>query len=79
MARVLDEKEPVDFSRKTAIGALANYVANPTVSDFQPMNVNFGIMEPLSERIRKKRERYEKISALALEHIEKVKGEIKNA
>lgn len=76
MARVLQGKAPVDFTRKTAIGALANYVANPTVYSFQPMNVNFGIMDPLGERIRNKRERYEKISARALEYIEKIKGEM---
>lgn len=70
MARLLAGQEMLDFTRKTAIGALANYVADGTVKHFQPMNVNFGILEGLDERIKKKRERYEAISARALAHLE---------
>ena len=44
MARRLEGKPPVDFPRETAIGALGLYISDTTVSDFQPMNVNFGIM-----------------------------------
>ena len=66
MSRVLNGDEPIDFTSKTAIGALSNYVSNPTVNDFQPMNVNFGIIDSLDERIKNKRERYEKISERAL-------------
>ena len=66
LSRVLNGDEPIDFTSKTAIGALSNYVSNPTVNDFQPMNVNFGIIDSLDERIRNKRERYEKISERAL-------------
>lgn len=73
---MLNGQELVDFGRKTAIGALANYVSNPTVSDFQPMNVNFGIMEGLDERIRKKRERYEKIAERAVRVLEEIKSEL---
>ena len=69
MARLLAGQEMLDFTNKTAIGALVNYVADGTVKHFQPMNVNFGIMEGLTERIKKKRERYEAISARALELI----------
>ena len=43
---------PVDFPRETAIGALGLYISDTTVSDFQPMNVNFGIMPPLGYRVR---------------------------
>ena len=56
----------LDFTRETAIGALANYISNRGIVDFQPMNVNFGIMDPLGERIRKKREKNEKIAARSL-------------
>lgn len=42
----------VDFPRETAIGALGLYISDTTVSDFQPMNVNFGIMPPLGYRIK---------------------------
>jgi methylenetetrahydrofolate--tRNA-(uracil-5-)-methyltransferase len=65
MAHYLADKPFVDFTRYTAIGALANYVSDESVEKFQPMNVNFGIMENLGERIRNKRERYERISARA--------------
>ncbi len=66
-ARVLAEESPIDFTCRTAIGALQNYVATGSGNDFQPMNINFGIIESLKERIRDKRERYERISSVALE------------
>ncbi len=57
-ARRLKHLPPLDFPRTTAIGALALYVSRgPLSGDFQPMNVNFGILEPAGERIRGKRER----------------------
>ncbi|MCD7843784.1 MAG: methylenetetrahydrofolate--tRNA-(uracil(54)-C(5))-methyltransferase (FADH(2)-oxidizing) TrmFO, partial [Clostridiales bacterium] len=42
---------PVDFPQETALGALAQYVSTPS-ADFQPMNVNFGIIPPLGRRVR---------------------------
>ena len=66
MARRLSGEPPVDFTAKTAIGALGHYVAEYNGDDFQPMNVTFGIMDPLNERIRKKTERYGKIAERAL-------------
>ena len=58
-----------DFPRETAIGALAHYVAAQN-RNFQPMNVTFGIMEGISERIRNKQQRYEKIASRALEIVD---------
>ncbi len=52
LARRLEGRQPVDFPRETAIGALALYISDTTVSDFQPMNVNFGIMPPLGRRVK---------------------------
>ena len=60
---------PEDFSRATAIGALALYVSGGSVGDFQPMNVNFGIIEPLDRRVRGKRNKNAEISRRALEEI----------
>ena len=40
------------FPRETAIGALGLYVSNPSVTMFQPMNINFGIMPPLDHRVK---------------------------
>ena len=50
----------------TMTGALAAYLTAPN-KDFQPMNANFGILPPLSERIRDKKERYRGLSLRALE------------
>ena len=47
--------EPVpDFTNRTAIGALGYYISDETVHDFQPMNVNFGIIAPLEYRVKGK-------------------------
>ena len=61
--------EAEDFSRKTAIGSLALYVSGGSVGDFQPMNVNFGIIAPLDYRVRGKRNKNAEISRRALEEI----------
>ena len=53
-------KEAPHLSSKTALGALANYISNPATTDFQPMNVNFGIFEDLGIRIKDKKEKAEK-------------------
>ena len=45
-------KEPVDFPATTALGALAHYISDETVKDFQPMNVNFGIIPPLDHKVK---------------------------
>ena len=47
LSRRLRGLPPVDFPQETAVGALALYVSNQSVADFQPMNVNFGIIPPL--------------------------------
>ncbi len=73
MARKLNGQEPLAFPRTTAIGALGLYIENGAVSgDFQPMNVNFGIIEPLGERIRGKREKNMKIAERSLAVIDEI-------
>lgn len=52
LARRLHGEAPVNFPKETAIGALGLYVSNTTVTDFQPMNINFGIMPPLGRRVK---------------------------
>ncbi len=69
LARELLEKPMAEPSSKTAIGALALYISNESNTAFQPMNANFGIIEGLNEKIRKKQERYAKIAQRALEII----------
>ena len=54
MAAKLDGETPPDFPRETAIGALAAYIADESIGNFQPMNINFGIMTPLGYKVRGK-------------------------
>ena len=56
----------VDFPQETAIGALANYISGGSVGDFQPMNVNFGIITPLNRRVKGKRNKNAAISERSL-------------
>ena len=63
-------KPPLNLTRETAIGALAAYISDPSVTAFQPMNVNFGIMTPLDHRVRGKREKNEAIARRSLEQID---------
>jgi methylenetetrahydrofolate--tRNA-(uracil-5-)-methyltransferase len=67
LARRLKGKPPVDFPQETAIGALALYVSGGSVGDFQPMNVNFGIIPPLGYRVKGKRNKNAVLSQRALE------------
>ncbi len=56
VARAVQGAEQVDFPRETALGSLAAYVSNKNVKDFQPMNINFGLMPPWEgpKRLKKK-------------------------
>ena len=56
-----------DFPRETAIGALSHYVSDGSVTDFQPMNINFGIIAPLGYRVKGKRNKNLELSRRALE------------
>ena len=76
LARRLEGKAPVDFPRETALGALSLYISDETVKDFQPMNINFGIISPLGYRVKGKRNKNQEISQRSLEIIEKLKPEI---
>ena len=68
-ARELRGEAPLDFPRETAIGALAAYVSDGSVTDFQPMNVNYGIVTPLDHRVKGKRNKNAELSNRALEII----------
>lgn len=69
-ARAVLELPEVEFPDVTAHGALANYISNPAIENFQPMNINFGLIPPLTIRIRKKREKNAQIAARALEALD---------
>ena len=69
---------PVDFPQETAIGALAQYVSSGSIGEFQPMNINFGIISPLGYRVKGKRNKNAEISARSLGWIEAMKIERKD-
>lgn len=76
LARRLRGQAPIDFPRETALGALSLYVSDETVKDFQPMNINFGIISPLGYKVRGKRNKNQEISQRSLEIIERLKPDI---
>ena len=76
LARRLRGEAPIDFPRETALGALSLYVSDETVKDFQPMNINFGIISPLGHKVRGKRNKNLEISQRSLEMIERLKAEV---
>lgn len=59
VAAELDGKPLPPLPKHTAFGALISWATNPATRDYQPMHVNFGIMDPLAPPVRNKRERYE--------------------
>lgn len=76
LAHRLLGRPPVDFPRETAVGALALYVSNESVDDFQPMNINFGIMPPLERPVRGKRNKNAALSRRSLELLDRLKEKI---
>ena len=76
LARRLRGMAPIDFPQETAIGALGLYVSNGSIGNFQPMNVNFGIIPPLDHRVKGKRNKNAELSARSLAIIEERKEDI---
>ena len=66
--KLQDKNEKIIFSEKTIIGALAKYISTEN-ENFQPMNANFGILPPLNEKIKDKKERYLELAKRSLEII----------
>ena len=77
MAAKVQGREPVEFPRETAIGALGHYVSDPSIVNFQPMNVNYGILTPLGYRVKGKANKNLAIANRGLEILESVKEELK--
>ena len=77
MARYLKDEAPIDFTRKTAMGALAHYVSEYNGGSFQPMNANFGIMESLQDAPREKLKRFLALSDRSLGIIGELAGSCK--
>ena len=72
MAAKVQGKEIPEFPKTTAIGALGLYISDESVENFQPMNINFSIIAPLQQRIRKKAEKNLAIANRSLEIIDQM-------
>ncbi len=73
MAAKVQGREVPNFPRETAIGALGLYISDSQIENFQPMNINFSIISPLEQRIRKKAEKNLAIANRSLAIIEELK------
>ncbi len=66
----LEGKETLILPSNTMMGALGNYISDSTVSNFQPMGANFGVLDPIEPKIRDKKERYAALSKRGLDLLE---------
>ena len=70
--RKANGEPPLLLGENTLLGALTDYISDPSVKNFQPMGANFGILPPIEPKIRDKKERYAALSKRALDELEKV-------
>ena len=75
-ARLCQGKDPVIFPQETAHGALCHYITTAPAKHFQPMNVNFGIMSPIKEKIRDKKLKKQHIAERALQVLEEFRQKL---
>ena len=68
--RALRGEKEFCLPKETMMGALSHYISDPTVTDFQPMGANFGVIPPLAEHIRDKKQRYAALAERALAKLE---------
>lgn len=70
--RFLNNLSLIDFTTSTMIGALSNYIESANSKHFQPMASNMGILNGVGERIKDKKEKYKKLSDIALNKISEI-------
>lgn len=70
-AAYVNGEKPLFLPKTTMLGALAAYISDETVTDFQPMGANFGILPPIEPHIRDKKQRYAALAERALSDLEK--------
>lgn len=70
MAAMLMKKAPFSLPRETIIGSLINYIISADAEGFQPMNANFGLLPPLEETVKDKRQRYRMLAERSLQRLE---------
>ena len=69
LARRLRGEQPLQLPLDCMLGALVHYISDPSVSDFQPMGANMGILPPWQERVKDKAKRYELIANRGLDSL----------
>ena len=72
-AKKISGEKSFNLPSSTIIGALANYVSDETVQNFQPMGANFGIISPLLDIIKDKKLRYNEFAKRSIDCINKLK------
>lgn len=72
MANMLLGKKMISFPKETALGALSKYISDETIKNFQPMNVNFGIIASCDKKIKNKKEKNSYLAKRALDILEKL-------
>jgi len=70
-------KEPLVLPNTTMLGAMINYITNPETEKFQPMGANFGLLPPLTVRIRDKKERYLELAKRGIGDLDKILCDLK--
>lgn len=70
--RLAQNEKPLVLPQTTMIGALAGYISDESVADFQPMGANFGVLPPIEPKIRDKKERYAALAQRSLAEIERI-------
>lgn len=73
-ARVYNNEPLLILPEYTMIGALANYISDESVENFQPMGANIGILPQLTERIRDKQIKAQMHAERSLEFFTDVKS-----
>lgn len=73
-ARRLFGEEPIKLPTITMMGALSAYISDESVKHFQPMGAAFGIVDPLEEKIRDKKERYLRLANRSMEYFDEIFG-----
>jgi methylenetetrahydrofolate--tRNA-(uracil-5-)-methyltransferase len=67
LARVLAGEEAIVPPPTTVLGGLFQYLRDAKPGHFQPMNSNWGLVEPLPERVKGKKQRRQMLAARAQE------------
>ena len=68
----INGQAPLILPRETMIGALSHYISDESVTKFQPMGANFGILPGIEPHIRDKKERYAALARRSLQNIEEI-------